>query len=70
MVWVESWRSNKVVLGAPNEIFLDPVSGVGTVDLNLDSRLGHGVPVMRAGERVEVWDSEAELVLVGTLKQR
>ncbi len=38
-------------------------------DLDLDSRLGHAIPVMSVGDTVEVLNEEGELILMGTLER-
>ena len=62
-------------MGGRNEIHStliapDPLGGTGAGDLNLDSRLGDNVAVMRAEDTVEVRNSEGELILAGKLKPR
>ena len=62
--------SPEVILEAPIAIGIDPLRGVGTGTLNLDSRLGDNVPFMIAGDLIEVWDAAGQQIRSGTLKQR
>ena len=58
-----------IILEAPIGISLDPVSGLGMGELNLDSRLGDFVPNMEAGDTIEVWNGEGALILSGKLER-
>ena len=72
------WSGNLVPVAATTGIILkeffeivDPLGGLGPGmgDLNRDSRLGHIVPIMVAGDTVEVWNAEGELILSGKLER-
>jgi len=41
----------------------------GSGDLNLDSRLGHKVPVVKAGDIVQVHNPKGEVILSGVFGQ-
>lgn len=59
-----------VMLETPIVIVLDPLRGTGVGHLDLDSRLGDFVPVLIAGDTVEVLDVLGELIRTGTLMRR
>ncbi len=59
-----------IVLEAPIAIVLDPMRGTGVGHLQMDSRLGDLVPVMAAGDTVEVWNALGQLIRTGTLGDR
>jgi len=59
-----------VILEAPITIVLDPIRGTGVGHLELDSRLGDGVPTMVAGDTVEVLDAVGQLIGTGTLHHK
>ena len=59
-----------VILEAPIVIVLDPIRGTGVGHLEIDSRLGDTVPVMAAGDTVEVWNTLGQLIRTGTLDSK
>lgn len=59
-----------IILEAPIAIGIDPLRGMGTGILKLDSRLGDGLPLMKVGDVVDVFDATGQLIRSGTLKVR
>ena len=59
-----------IILEAPIAIGVDPLRGMGTGILSLDSRLGDDVPLMIVGDLVDVHDATGQLIRSGTLKER
>ena len=59
--------SAAVILEGPIEIVIDPLRGTGVGHFDIDSRLGDSVPVMMAGDTVEVLNSVGQLIRTGTL---
>lgn len=59
-----------VILDAPIAIVLDPIRGTGVGHLEIDSRLGDNVPIMVAGDTVEVWNPLGQLIRTGTLDSK
>lgn len=58
------------ILEAPIAIVLDPLRGTGAGHLDMDSLLGDQIPVMVAGDTVEVWNALGELIRGGPLERR
>ena len=67
---VSDMISPTVILEMPIAIILDPLRGTGVGHLDLDSRLGDIVPVLIAGDKVEVLNVLGELIRTGTLMPR
>ncbi len=59
-----------VILEAPIAIVLDPLRGTGAGHLDMDSLLGDQIPVMVAGDTVEVWNALGVLIRAGLLERR
>ena len=59
-----------VMLEAPIAIILDPIRDTGVGHLELDQQLGDVVPVLIAGDKVEVLDALGTLIRMGTLMDR
>jgi hypothetical protein len=66
-------------LAVTNEIFVfvqgvfvgsQAVDPFGFADLDLDSRLGDVVPMMEVGDRVDIYDENGNLILMGILTLR
>ncbi len=59
-----------IILEAPIAIGVDPLRGMGTGILDLDSRLGDDIPLMIVGDMVEVHDATGQLIRSGPLEER